>query len=98
MQWLTLWHPGDPDKEKDYEEKLKAFFKDLLSFQQDLERVEKRERLITGKDLIAIGFKPGPLFKEILEEVEIKAIEGVLKTKNEAISYVLERYGKELPK
>ncbi len=87
-----------PDKEKDYEEKLKAFFKDLLSFQQDLERVEKRERLITGKDLIAIGFKPGPLFKEILEEVEIKAIEGVLKTKNEAISYVLERYRKELPK
>lgn len=87
-----------PDKEEDYEEKLKIFFKDLLSFQQDLERVKKRERLITGRDLIAMGFKPGPLFKEILEEVEIKTIEGILKTKNEAVTYVFEKYGKELPK
>lgn len=87
-----------PDKEKDYEERLKAFFQDLRKFQLDLERVEKREKLLTGKDLIALGFKPGPLFREILEEVEIRVVEGRLKSKAEATAYVLERYGKELAK
>ncbi len=86
-----------PDKEPDYEEKLNAFFKELFKLKKELERVEKRERLITGKDLIALGFTPGPIFKEILEDVEIKTVEGFLKSKEDALNYVLERYGKLLP-
>jgi poly(A) polymerase len=85
-----------PDKEPDYEEKLNAFFQELLKLKEELERVEKKERLITGKDLIELGFKPGPIFREILEEVEVKTLEGYLKSKEEALNYVFERYGKSL--
>lgn len=82
-----------PDKEPDYEEKLNAFFKELIAFQKELERVEKRERLLTGKDLISLGFSPSPLFKKILEEIELKTLSGEIKTKDEAITYVMENYG-----
>jgi poly(A) polymerase len=44
--------------------------------------------LIKGDDLIALGFRPGPQFKEILSAVEDQQLEGVLKTPEEAISFV----------
>ncbi|MCS7200008.1 MAG: HD domain-containing protein [Caldimicrobium sp.] len=81
-----------PDKEPDYEEKLNKFFHELLQFQRDLERVEKRERILTGKDLIQLGFKPGPLFKTILEDVELKVLEGEIRDRESALAYVLENY------
>jgi poly(A) polymerase len=49
--------------------------------------------LITGDDLIAIGYRPGPQFKKILSAVEDGQLEGRLKTKNEAIAFV----GTEFP-
>ncbi|MFN3922016.1 MAG: hypothetical protein ACK4K4_06420, partial [Caldimicrobium sp.] len=80
------------DKEPDYEEKLNSFFKELFIFREEMERVEKKERLLTGKDLIALGFTPGPHFKTILEEVELRTMEGGIKTKEEAIAYVLKNF------
>ncbi len=44
--------------------------------------------LITGNDLIAAGYKPGPRFKDILSLVEDAQLEGTLTTKEEALSYV----------
>ncbi len=85
-----------PDKERDYEERLNKFFKELLEFKEELEKVQKRDRLLTGKDLIALGFNPGPLFREILEEVEIKFLEGELRDKKSAITYVVKKYGRSL--
>jgi len=49
--------------------------------------------LITGDDLIAIGYRPGPQFKKILAAVEDGQLEGRLQTKNEAIAFV----GTEFP-
>jgi poly(A) polymerase len=49
--------------------------------------------LITGDDLIAVGYKPGPQFKKILSAVEDGQLEGRLQTKNEAIAFV----GTEFP-
>ena len=49
--------------------------------------------LITGDDLIAIGYRPGPQFKKILSAVEDGQLEGRLQTKNEAIAFV----GTEFP-
>jgi poly(A) polymerase len=53
--------------------------------------------LLRGDDLIALGFKPGPEFGEILEEVETRQLEGRLRTANEALEWVKKRYlsGKE---
>ena len=44
--------------------------------------------LITGKDLIAAGHKPGPRFKEILVAVEDAQLEGRLETKAQAMELV----------
>ncbi len=44
--------------------------------------------LITGGDLIAAGYLPGPRFKEILSQVEDAQLEGRLQSKDSALEYV----------
>ncbi len=44
--------------------------------------------LITGNDLIAAGYKPGPLFKELLAAVEDAQLDGSISTKEEAMKLV----------
>jgi poly(A) polymerase len=44
--------------------------------------------LLTGHDLIALGYGPGPRFKEILTAVEDAQLEGRLRTKAEALEFV----------
>ena len=52
-------------------------------------------RLVTGDDLRAMGFRPGPAFKRILQWVEDAQLEGELTSKEEAIAAVEGKYGKE---
>ena len=49
-------------------------------------------RLIGGDDLIAMGFKPGPAFKQILAEVEDLHLDGALASRDEALHYVADHY------
>ena len=49
-------------------------------------------RLITGDDLISLGFNPGPAFKEILREVEDLQLDGALGSRQAALDYVREHY------
>jgi poly(A) polymerase len=51
------------------------------------------ERLLTGDDLQAMGFRPGPLFSEILRALEDAQLEGQVTTHREAEEYVLSRFG-----
>lgn len=44
--------------------------------------------LLTGSDLIAMGYKPGPLFGEILTAVEDAQLEGVVATREQAEAFV----------
>jgi tRNA nucleotidyltransferase/poly(A) polymerase len=44
--------------------------------------------LVTGRDLIARGFVPGPQFKEILESIQSLQLEGVLNTREEALAWI----------
>jgi poly(A) polymerase len=44
--------------------------------------------LVRGDDLIAMGMKPGPQFREILEAVETRQLEGALKEREEALEWV----------
>jgi poly(A) polymerase len=44
--------------------------------------------LITGDDLIAAGYDPGPRFKEILSAVEDAQLEGRLESREQALRYV----------
>jgi poly(A) polymerase len=51
--------------------------------------------LITGDDLIAAGYKPGPLFKELLLAVEDAQLEGSICSKEEALSLVKSKLAQE---
>jgi poly(A) polymerase len=43
-------------------------------------------RLLTGRDLIAAGFRPGPKFGRALEEVETAQLEGQITTREQALA------------
>jgi poly(A) polymerase len=50
------------------------------------------ERLLNGDDLQAMGFKPGPVFSQILQTVEDAQLEGQLRTRQEAEAFVKEKF------
>jgi poly(A) polymerase len=48
--------------------------------------------LLSGKDLIAMGYAPGPLFSEILSAVEDEQLEGRLDNAQAAVDFVQTRW------
>lgn len=48
--------------------------------------------LMTGHDLIAMGWKPGPKFKTVLDAVQVRQLEGALRTRDQAISWVKKEF------
>jgi len=48
--------------------------------------------LVSGDDLIAAGYVPGPRFKEILGAVEDKQLEGILHSGDEAMEFVRKEF------
>lgn len=66
------------------------FIKNKLS--EFTEEQIRPEPLIKGDDLIKLGFKPGPIFSEILNSVEEMQLEGNLVEKDQAIDFVKERF------
>ncbi len=50
-------------------------------------------RLLTGEDLLEMGYKPGPLFSEILRSIEDAQLEGRLGSGEEAKEYVQREFG-----
>jgi poly(A) polymerase len=49
--------------------------------------------LITGDDLIALGYIPGPAFRRMLHAVEEEQLEGTLGTREQALRFIAERFG-----
>ncbi len=51
----------------------------------------KVEPLVKGRDLIEIfGLEPGPIFKKIFDEIEIKRAEGRIHNRDEALAWIRE--------
>jgi poly(A) polymerase len=48
--------------------------------------------LVKGDDLIRAGYAPGPRFKEILSAVEDGQLEGVLRSRKDAMEFVLKEF------
>ena len=44
--------------------------------------------LVTGQDLISMGWKPGPLFKRVLDAVQVRQLEGSLTSREEAMEWI----------
>jgi poly(A) polymerase len=89
-----------------FEEHLTLHRLDCLSSHRHLESYEfvkrflevtppeqvRPERVLTGDDLKAMGFRPGPLFAQILRALEDAQLEGQIKTREEAEEYVRRRF------
>ena len=48
--------------------------------------------LLTGRDLLAMGFEQGPRVGEILREVQNRQLNGELNTTEEAVTWVEDGY------
>jgi poly(A) polymerase len=57
------------------------------------EETVRPKPLLTGNDLIAAGYKPGPKFKEMLTAAEDAQLEGAIGTVDEALQVVRARFG-----
>jgi poly(A) polymerase len=64
--------------------------------QEHLAEIEEEEirpePLLRGKDLIEIGYVPGPIFAEILQRVEDAQLGGELTSRQQAIQWVKQNY------
>ncbi len=47
--------------------------------------------LLTGKDLITAGYRPGPEFGSVLSEIEDAQLEGRISTPEEALRFAIEK-------
>lgn len=56
----------------------------ILRYMKELRDIELK---INGKDLLASGLKPGPLFREILDAVYRERLKGSLYTREEQLAY-----------
>jgi poly(A) polymerase len=52
------------------------------------------ERLLTGDDLKAMAFEPGPVFAQILDALEEAQLDGLVRTREEAEQFVWKGYRK----
>lgn len=59
-----------------------------------LNKLSKIKLTITGDDLLELGFNPGPLYKKILQEVFKAKLDGVIKTREEELQFVVDKYKK----
>jgi putative nucleotidyltransferase with HDIG domain len=59
------------------------------------EETVRPKPLITGRELIAAGYKPGARFKEMLRAAEDAQLEGAVATEEEALKLVRERFPEE---
>jgi poly(A) polymerase len=64
----------------------------LTVIREMAEAPEPAEPLVTGGDLMRLGLRPGPAFREILEAVEEAWSEGEVGTKEEALGWVRIRW------
>ena len=93
----------------DFSEHLELHRLDVMSSNHRLENYElartkleefgqeqlKPEPLVTGADLIALGYAPGPLFSRILHTVEDAQLEGSVTTSDEALELVRALFPRE---
>lgn len=89
-----------------FEEHMELHRLDCLSSHRNLENYEfvrrflaetppeqvRPPRLLTGDDLMELGFHPGPAFKEMLSAVEEAQLNGDLRSRGEARAFVRAKY------
>lgn len=77
-----------PLKPPDADRQLVELAEAAYQFSRQRDKEAKRPRLISGDDLLALGLKPGPEFRRLLQAVEEAQWEGEIKTREEALALV----------
>ncbi|MBS4015305.1 MAG: CCA tRNA nucleotidyltransferase [Candidatus Latescibacteria bacterium] len=67
---------------------LERTFTRMMKLKKADDSKKKVIRLINGNDLIALGYKPGPFFKTILQELEELQLDGKIKNKEQGLEYI----------
>ncbi|MFH1147902.1 MAG: HD domain-containing protein [Pseudomonadota bacterium] len=71
---------------------LELFEKTMLVYKERLRLLHAVPRLVTGDDLINVfHLEPGPLFKQLLEELEDDRLAGIVHTRDEALHWLKKR-------
>jgi len=76
--------------------KLDAYHFCKSKYEEFLKEPPPPTRIITGEDLIALGYQPGPTFKIILDKIEDEILEGRIHTKEEGLEYLKINFKKDL--
>lgn len=76
------------EKQED-EEVYRQFLKRVIALKEALEPFQP---LIRGQDLLDLGLRPGPIIGRILRKVNELHVEGVLKTKEDALEFVKQNF------
>jgi len=66
-------------------------------YEEAPEEAIRPKLLVTGRELIEAGYKPGPKFKAMLEAAEDAQLEGTVYTAQQALALVRERFGPPRP-
>ena len=61
-------------------------------YEEEMAKGPSPEPLITGRDLIAVGFESGPRIGEVLDSIQTEQLEGRLNNRDEALRWVNEHY------
>jgi poly(A) polymerase len=73
-------------------------YKRVLARSEELGEEELRPKpLLTGRDLIAHGYQPGPAFAKMLAAVEDAQLEGRLQNREDALALVVREFGAPTP-
>ena len=77
------------EKPEGMEDELVALYTQVLDVcRTRVEPVLTGPRLVTGTDLLELGLEPGPVFKDILAEVEKAQVEGKFTNREQALAWV----------
>ncbi len=67
------------------------------AYEQEEPEHERPKALVTGRDLIALGYKPGPQFKAMLLAAEDAQLEGRIASREQGLTLIEAEYGLTCP-
>jgi poly(A) polymerase len=80
------------EKPKDLEDRLKEVWRKAIFTREEIFRpLEGIPPLLSGRDLIGLGFTPGPIFKNLLSEIQEAHLEGKISNRTEALEWIRRR-------
>jgi poly(A) polymerase len=86
-----------PDHPPDLEDRLIRLWLEALQIQKEvIVPLASAPPLITGDDLIRLGFTPGPLFKEMIDRIKEEQWSGAITTREEALDWIRKAIEKNL--